>query len=115
LAIPAWVQFIWFSRLDDAMASTATATTAFPSSASAGKTMLKVSGLRSLRRHPGGQGDLVRGPRGRARQPDRRNGAGKTTTLKAITGTQPAAAGEIEFTGRNIKGQGPWDLVRQGW
>ncbi|MEP7057232.1 MAG: ABC transporter ATP-binding protein [Caldimonas sp.] len=42
------------------------------------------------------------------------NGAGKTTTLKAITGTQPAAAGEIEFMGRNIKGQGPWDLVRQG-
>jgi len=42
------------------------------------------------------------------------NGAGKTTTLKAITGTQPPAAGEIEFMGRNIKGQGPWDLVRQG-
>jgi branched-chain amino acid transport system ATP-binding protein len=42
------------------------------------------------------------------------NGAGKTTTLKAITGTQSAAAGEIEFIGRNIKGQGPWDLVRQG-
>ena len=42
------------------------------------------------------------------------NGAGKTTTLKAITGTQPAAAGEIEFMGRSIKGQGPWDLVRQG-
>jgi branched-chain amino acid transport system ATP-binding protein len=42
------------------------------------------------------------------------NGAGKTTTLKAITGTQPPAAGEIEFMGRSIKGQGPWDLVRQG-
>ena len=42
------------------------------------------------------------------------NGAGKTTTLKAITGTQPAAAGEIEFMGRSIRGQGPWDLVRQG-
>jgi branched-chain amino acid transport system ATP-binding protein len=42
------------------------------------------------------------------------NGAGKTTTLKAITGTQPAAAGEIEYLGRSIKGQGPWDLVRQG-
>src|SRR5450755_1278024 len=42
------------------------------------------------------------------------NGAGKTTTLKAITGTQPAVAGEIEFMGRNIHGQGPWDLVRQG-
>ena len=42
------------------------------------------------------------------------NGAGKTTTLKAITGTQPAASGEIQFMGRNIKGQGPWDLVKQG-
>ena len=42
------------------------------------------------------------------------NGAGKTTTLKAITGIQPAAAGEIEFMGRSIRGQGPWDLVRQG-
>ena len=42
------------------------------------------------------------------------NGAGKTTTLKAITGTQAAAAGEIEFMGRSVKGQGPWDLVKQG-
>ena len=42
------------------------------------------------------------------------NGAGKTTTLKAITGTQPVAAGDIQFMGRAIKGQGPWDLVKQG-
>ena len=42
------------------------------------------------------------------------NGAGKSTTLKAVTGTQPAAAGEIQFLGRSIKGQGPWDLVKQG-
>ena len=42
------------------------------------------------------------------------NGAGKTTTLKAITGTQPAAGGEIRFMGRDIKGQGSWDLVKQG-
>jgi branched-chain amino acid transport system ATP-binding protein len=42
------------------------------------------------------------------------NGAGKTTTLKAITGTQPPAGGEIEFMGQSIKGQGPWDLVKQG-
>ena len=42
------------------------------------------------------------------------NGAGKTTTLKAITGIQPVAAGDIEFLGRPIKGQGAWDLVRQG-
>ena len=42
------------------------------------------------------------------------NGAGKTTTLKAITGLQPAAGGDIEFMGRSIKGQGAWDLVKQG-
>jgi branched-chain amino acid transport system ATP-binding protein len=42
------------------------------------------------------------------------NGAGKTTTLKAITGTQPAAAGDIEFMGKSIKGQGAWNLVKQG-
>jgi branched-chain amino acid transport system ATP-binding protein len=42
------------------------------------------------------------------------NGAGKTTTLKAITGTQPAASGVIQFMGRDIRGQGPWDLVEQG-
>ena len=42
------------------------------------------------------------------------NGAGKTTTLKAITGTQPVADGEIRFMGQSIKGQGAWDLVKQG-
>jgi branched-chain amino acid transport system ATP-binding protein len=42
------------------------------------------------------------------------NGAGKTTTLKAITGTQPMRDGEIKFLGRTIRGQGAWDLVRQG-
>ena len=42
------------------------------------------------------------------------NGAGKTTTLKAITGTQPVAAGSIEYCGKPIKGQGAWDLVKQG-
>jgi branched-chain amino acid transport system ATP-binding protein len=42
------------------------------------------------------------------------NGAGKTTTLKAVTGTQPAASGSIEFMGRDIRGQGPWALVEQG-
>jgi len=42
------------------------------------------------------------------------NGAGKTTTLKAITGTQPAAGGEIRFMGRSTRGQGPWLLVEQG-
>ena len=42
------------------------------------------------------------------------NGAGKTTTLKAITGTQPPAGGEIRYLGKSIKGQGAWDLVKQG-
>ena len=42
------------------------------------------------------------------------NGAGKTTTMKAITGTQPVNAGDIEYLGRSIAGQGPWDLVKQG-
>jgi branched-chain amino acid transport system ATP-binding protein len=42
------------------------------------------------------------------------NGAGKTTTLKAITGIQPVADGDIKFLGRLIRGQGAWDLVKQG-
>jgi branched-chain amino acid transport system ATP-binding protein len=42
------------------------------------------------------------------------NGAGKTTTLKAITGTQPMRDGDIKFLGRSIRGQGAWDMVRQG-
>jgi branched-chain amino acid transport system ATP-binding protein len=42
------------------------------------------------------------------------NGAGKTTTLKAVTGIQPIASGEIEYLGKTIKGQGAWDLVKQG-
>ncbi len=42
------------------------------------------------------------------------NGAGKTTTMNAITGTLGIRDGDIEYQGRSIKGQGPWDLVRQG-
>ena len=42
------------------------------------------------------------------------NGAGKTTALKAITGTQPVADGDIRFMGQSVKGQGAWDLVKQG-
>ena len=42
------------------------------------------------------------------------NGAGKTTTMKAITGTLPINAGDIEYLGHSIRGQGPWDLVKQG-
>jgi len=42
------------------------------------------------------------------------NGAGKTTTLKAVTGIQPVADGDVMYLGRSIKGQGAWDLVKQG-
>ena len=42
------------------------------------------------------------------------NGAGKTTTMKAITATLELCGGDIEYLGRSIRGQGPWDLVRQG-
>jgi branched-chain amino acid transport system ATP-binding protein len=42
------------------------------------------------------------------------NGAGKTTTMKAITGTLPINDGDIEYLGKSIRGQGPWDLVKQG-
>ena len=42
------------------------------------------------------------------------NGAGKTTTMKAITGTLPINDGDIEYMGKSIRGQGPWDLVKQG-
>ncbi len=42
------------------------------------------------------------------------NGAGKTTTMKAITGSLAAAEGKIEYLGKDIAGQGPWDLVKQG-
>ena len=42
------------------------------------------------------------------------NGAGKTTTMRAITGTLPIHGGDIEYLGKSIVGQGPWDLVKQG-
>jgi branched-chain amino acid transport system ATP-binding protein len=42
------------------------------------------------------------------------NGAGKTTTLKAVTGIQPVAGGDIKYLGKSIRGQGAWDLVKQG-
>jgi branched-chain amino acid transport system ATP-binding protein len=42
------------------------------------------------------------------------NGAGKTTTMKAITGTLAATSGSIEYLGKDIQGQGAWDLVKQG-
>jgi len=42
------------------------------------------------------------------------NGAGKTTTLKAVTGIQPVAGGDIKYLGKSVRGQGAWDLVKQG-
>jgi branched-chain amino acid transport system ATP-binding protein len=42
------------------------------------------------------------------------NGAGKTTTMKAITGSLPINAGEIQYLGKSIKGRGAWDLVKEG-
>ena len=42
------------------------------------------------------------------------NGAGKSTTLKAITGLEPVAAGQVAYGGRQVSGQGAWDLVKQG-
>jgi branched-chain amino acid transport system ATP-binding protein len=78
-------------------------------------TLLKVSGLKVAY----GGIQAVKGVSFEVRQGELvsligANGAGKTTTLKAITGTQAVAAGEIEFMGRPIKGQGAWDLVKQG-
>jgi branched-chain amino acid transport system ATP-binding protein len=42
------------------------------------------------------------------------NGAGKTTTMKAITGGLTPQSGTVEYMGKNIAGQGAWDLVKQG-
>ena len=42
------------------------------------------------------------------------NGAGKTTTMKAITGSLGIEGGRIEYLGRDTRGKGAWDLVRQG-
>lgn len=79
------------------------------------QTMLKVSGLRVAY----GGIQAVKGASLEVRQGELvsligANGAGKTTTLKAITGTQPVAEGDIEYLGQSIKGQGAWDLVKQG-
>src|SRR5262249_10513389 len=32
----------------------------------------------------------------------------------AVTGIQPVASGEIEYLGKSIRGQGAWNLVKQG-
>ncbi len=80
-----------------------------------GTTLLKVSGLKVAY----GGIQAVKGVSFEVRQGELvcligANGAGKTTTLKAITGTQTMADGQIEFMGKSIKGQGAWELVKQG-
>ncbi len=42
------------------------------------------------------------------------NGAGKTTTLKAVTGTQAWADGEVLYRGESIRGVGSHTLVSRG-
>lgn len=42
------------------------------------------------------------------------NGAGKTTTMKAITGLQGWAGGEVEYLGKSIKGVPSHALLKQG-
>ncbi len=42
------------------------------------------------------------------------NGAGKTTTMKAITGLQRIASGEIHYLGAPIKGLPSYELVKRG-
>ncbi len=79
------------------------------------KTMLKVSGLKVAY----GGIQAVKGVTFEVNEGELvsligANGAGKTTTLKAITGIQPSAGGQIEYLGKSISGQGPWDLVKQG-
>ena len=42
------------------------------------------------------------------------NGAGKSSTLNAIVGAVPAAAGDVRFDGRSIRGSRPEDVARSG-
>ncbi|MNM76594.1 High-affinity branched-chain amino acid transport ATP-binding protein LivF [compost metagenome] len=42
------------------------------------------------------------------------NGAGKTTTMKAITGLQGWAGGDVEYMGKSIKGVPSYTLLKQG-
>ncbi|MFJ1257370.1 ABC transporter ATP-binding protein [Cupriavidus sp. CuC1] len=42
------------------------------------------------------------------------NGAGKSTTMKAITGLQGWAGGDVEYMGKSIKGVPSYTLLKQG-
>jgi len=42
------------------------------------------------------------------------NGAGKSSTLNAIVGAVPAAAGDVRFGDRSIRGSRPEDVARSG-
>ena len=42
------------------------------------------------------------------------NGAGKTTTMKAITGLQGWAGGDVQYLGKSIKGVPSYNLLKQG-
>jgi len=43
-----------------------------------------------------------------------RNGAGKTTTMRSIMGLTPPKRGHIRFKGKEIAGEAPYRLARQG-
>ena len=96
--------------MNETITATAPATTRTP-----GKTLLKVTGLKVAY----GGIQAVKGVDFEVREGELvsligSNGAGKTTTMKAITGTLPFLAGDIEFLGKSIKGRGAWDLVGGG-
>ncbi len=83
--------------------------------AQAKQTLLKVSGLKVAY----GGIQAVKGVTFEVREGELvsligANGAGKTTTLKAVTGLQPIAAGEVTYLGEPIKGKGAWDLAKKG-
>ncbi|MCF8206194.1 ABC transporter ATP-binding protein [Roseateles puraquae] len=83
--------------------------------AEAKQTLLKVSGLKVAY----GGIQAVKGVNFEVREGELvsligANGAGKTTTMKAITGLQPIAAGEVSYLGESIKGKGAWDLAKKG-
>ena len=83
--------------------------------AEAKQTLLKVSGLKVAY----GGIQAVKGVSFEVREGELvsligANGAGKTTTMKAVTGLQPIAAGEVSYLGEPIKGKGAWDLAKKG-